>query len=261
MLQNILPAEVTFNLEANMKIEYHEFFSSNLNRTMAFKSYGHSGKPVIVFPSSGGRFYEYEDFKMIDAVKDFINGGKFTFYTVDSVDNESWLAKGKWPGDMARMHNAFDRYIVEEFIAFVKKHSGWDGPMVTTGCSMGGFHSANFYFRHPDVFDTVIALSGIYDIRFFVGNNISDVDVYLNSPVDYLKGMQDSYYLDLYRKGRIIICTGQGNWEEDSIRDTELLGKVLHDKGVPAWIDFWGYDVHHDWPWWRKQIVYFLNSL
>ena len=51
---------------------------------MPFKSYGHSGKPVIVFPSSGGRFYEYEDFKMIEAVKDFINDGKFIFYTVDS---------------------------------------------------------------------------------------------------------------------------------------------------------------------------------
>ena len=243
-----------------MKIEYHEFYSSNLNRVMAFKSYGYGGKPVIVFPSSGGRFYEYEDFRMIEAVQDFINAGRFIFYTLDSVDYESWLAKGKWPGDMARMHNVFDRYVIEEFIPFVKHHSGWQGPMVATGCSMGGYHSANFYFRHPDVFDTVIALSGIYDARFFVGENLSDVDVYLNSPVDYLKGMDDSYYLDLYRKGNIIICTGQGAWEEESIRDTRALAEVLHHKGVPAWIDFWGYDVNHDWPWWRIQMPYFLGN-
>ncbi|MGI6510074.1 MAG: esterase family protein [Erysipelotrichaceae bacterium] len=244
-----------------MKVEYHEFYSSHLNRVMAFKSYGHAGKPVIVFPSSGGRFYEYEDFKMIEAVEDFINDGKFIFYTVDSVDYESWLAKGKWPGDMARMHNVYDKYVIDEFIPFVKHHSGWHGPMVATGCSMGGFHSANFYFRHPDVFDTVIALSGIYDIRFFVGDDISDMGVYLNSPVHYLKEMQDNFYLDLYRKGNIIICTGQGNWEEDSIRDTRELGQVLRSKGVPAWIDFWGYDVHHDWPWWRIQMPYFLGKL
>ena len=56
-----------------MKIEYRQFYSSNLGREMAFKVYGYGGKPVIVFPSSGGRFYEYEDFQMIDAVKDFIN--------------------------------------------------------------------------------------------------------------------------------------------------------------------------------------------
>lgn len=244
-----------------MKVEYHEFFSSNLNRVMPFKSYGHAGKPVVVFPSSGGRFYEYEDFKMIDAVKGFIGSGKFRFYTVDSVDRESWLAEGKWPGEKAEMHNVFDRYIVEEFIPFVKYHSNWNEPMLTTGCSMGGYHSANFYFRHPDVFDSVIALSGIYDARFFVGSDISDLNVYLNSPVHYLKGMEDSHYLDLYRKGRIIICTGQGAWEEDSVRDTGLLGEVLHEKAVPAWIDFWGHDVNHDWPWWRVQIPYFLDRL
>ena len=141
------------------------------------------------------------------------------------------------PGDMARMH-IFDKYIIDEFVPFVRSHSGWNGSMITTGCSMGGFHSANFYFRHPDIFDTVIALSGLYDIRFFVGNDVSDLGVYFNSPVDYLKGMNDSYYLDLYRKGKIIICTGQGNWEEDSIRDTRLLGEVLRSKNVPAWIDF-----------------------
>ncbi|NLW43330.1 MAG: esterase family protein [Tissierellia bacterium] len=244
-----------------MNIEFHEFFSSNLGKVMPFKSYGHSGKPVIVFPSSGGRFYEYEDFLMIDAVKEFIEEGKFRFYTVDSVDNESWLSKGKWPGDMARAHNAYDRYIIEEFIPFVKSNSGWDGPMIATGCSMGGYHSVNFYFRHPDVFDTVIGLSGIYDVRFFVGDDISDIDVYLNSPVEYLKNLNDDFYLNLYRKGKIIICTGQGNWEEDSIRDTKLMEEILHNKNIPAWIDFWGHDVHHDWPWWRIQMPYFLSHL
>lgn len=244
-----------------MKIEFHEFYSSNLNRMMPFKSYGHGGKPVIVFPSSGGRFYEYEDFMMIEAVKNFIEEGKFRFYTVDSIDNESWLNKGKWPGDMARTHNAYDKYVIEEFIPFVKAHSGWDGPMVATGCSMGGYHSVNFYFRHPDVFDTVIGLSGIYDARFFVGDNVSDTDVYLNSPVDYLKNINDEYYLNLYRNGKIIICTGQGNWEEDSIRDTRIMGDILRDKNIPAWIDFWGHDVHHDWPWWRIQMPYFLSHL
>ena len=29
-------------------------------------------------------------------------------------------------------------------------------------------------------------------------------------------------------------------------------------KNIPAWVDFWGYDVAHDWPWWRKQLPYFM---
>lgn len=244
-----------------MKVEYYELYSSNLNRQMAFKSYGHGGKPFIVFPSSGGSFYEYEDFKMIDACKDFIDQGDVCFYTVESVDNESWLSNTAWPGDMAQVHNAFERYIIDEFIPFMKHHSGWQGLLGATGCSMGGYHSANFYFKHPDVFDTLIALSGIYDARFFVDSDIQDTDVYLNSPVDYLRNLTDDYYLNLYRTGNIIICTGQGRWEEDTIRDTRLMDQILKEKNIPAWIDYWGYDVDHDWPWWRIQMPYFLSSL
>ena len=244
-----------------MRIEYHEFYSSSLGRTMAFKSYGHAGKPIIVFPSSGGSFYEYEDFGMIEACSSLIEEGVVRFYTPDSVDQESWLNKGMWPGDMARMHNAYDSYIVNELVPFIWAHSGWQGGLMTTGCSMGGYHSANFYFRHPDVFDSMIALSGLYDARFFVGNNLSDPDVYFNSPVDYLANLNDPKYLEAYRNGNIIICTGQGKWEEDTIRDTKLLKDILDSKGVPAWIDFWGSDVDHDWPWWRVQMPYFLSSL
>lgn len=244
-----------------MNIEYHEFYSEKLNRNMPFKTYGHAGKPIIVFPSSGGRFYEYEDFGMIEACQRFIEAGYVRFYTVDSVDSESWLNKSAWPGDMARRHNDYDSYIIDEFIPFVKDHSGWQGPMVTTGCSMGAYHSTNFYFRHPDVFDTLIALSGIYDARFFVGENTSDTDVYLNSPVDYLRNIENKEYLHLYRNGNIIICTGLGKWEEDTIRDTRAMEEILKSKDIPAWIDYWGKDVDHDWPWWRVQMPYFLKEL
>ncbi|WP_422487034.1 esterase family protein [Gudongella sp. DL1XJH-153] len=244
-----------------MNIEYHEFYSEILGKEMPFKSYGHAGKPIIVFPSSGGRFYEYEDFGMIEACQGFIESGYVRFYAVDSIDNESWLNKHAWAGDMANRHNQYDTYITDELIPFVKEHSGWQGPMIATGCSMGGYHSANFYFRHPDVFDTLIALSGIYDIAFFVGDNVSDTDVYLNSPVDYLSNIEDENYLAAYRNGNIIICTGQGNWEEDSIRDTRAMDTILKSKGIPAWVDYWGQDVNHDWPWWRIQMQYFLKEL
>ncbi len=243
-----------------MNIEYHEFYSEKLNRVMPFKSYGYAGKPIIVFPSSGGSFHEYEDFGMIESCQRFIESGFVRFYAVDSVDSESWLNKGSWPGDMAWRHNQYDSYIIDEFIPFVKDHSGWNEPMITTGCSMGAYHSANFYFRHPDVFDTMIALSGIYDARFFLGD-VSDSEVYLNSPVDYLRNLQDESYLEAYRNGNIIICVGQGNWEEDSIRDTKAVDEILKSKDVPAWVDYWGKVVDHDWPWWRVQMPYFLKEL
>jgi len=59
----------------------------------------------------------------------------------------------------------------------------------------------------------------------------------------------------------MIICAGQGRWEEDTLRDTRLLDTVFAQKGIPAWFDYWGYDVDHDWPAWRIQMPYFLGKL
>ena len=37
--------------------------------------------------------------------------------------------------------------------------------------------------------------------------------------------------------------------------------RLERDMGIDAWIDYWGYDVNHDWPWWYKQMNYFLGRL
>lgn len=36
---------------------------------------------------------------------------------------------------------------------------------------------------------------------------------------------------------------------------------LFEHKAVPAWIDFWGFDVNHDWPWWYRQLRHFLAAL
>ena len=236
------------------------FFSQHLGREMYFREYGHAGKPMVVFPSSGGSFYEYEDFGMIESCRPFIEQGLLRVYTPDSIDQESWMNDMIHPYEKAKRHNAYDRYIVEELAGLIFHETQWKGELMTTGCSLGAYHAVNFLFRHPDVFDTTVALSGIYDIRYFVGQEMN-FDIYVNSPTDYMKNITDPWYLDRYRKSQIIICSGQGAWEEDSIRDTRRLAEILREKQIPAWIDFWGHDVNHDWDWWRIQITYFLNKL
>jgi len=228
---------------------------------MEFKIYGHAGKPVIVFPSSGGRFYEFEDFKMIDAISWFIESGLIQVITPDSIDSETWLNHHQAATERARHHNAYDAYIVEELVPFIRQHCDTERAFTATGCSLGAFHAANIFFRHPDVFDTVIALSGIYDARIHVGEQLSDFDVYTNSPVDYLKNMSDPYYLGLYRQNDIILACGSGAYEDDALRDTQALGHILQDKNIEAWIDVWGSDVNHDWFWWRKMLSYYLGIL
>ena len=134
-----------------MNSEYHSFFSSRIGREMEFKAYGYSGKPVIVFPSSGGKFYEYEDFQMVEACSMFLEQGIIRLYTVDGIDRETWLDSWKSPAERACRHNDYDGYIIDEFVPFVRRHSGYPGGFLATGCSMGGYHSANFFFRHPNL--------------------------------------------------------------------------------------------------------------
>jgi esterase/lipase superfamily enzyme len=73
--------------------------------------------------------------------------------------------------------------------------------------------------------------------------------------------MADPWYLDQYRQSKIVVCVGQGAWEDEMLHDTLELKDILDSKGVPAWIDVWGYDVNHDWPWWHKMLPYFLDKL
>ena len=244
-----------------MQVEYREAYSERLNRMMAFKHYGHAGKVLMLFPTSGGRFYEAEDFGIIDALSLFINTGLIRVITPDSIDAESWLKDGKTAVDKARLHNAYDAYIVEELCPLVRQETRNIDRFMVSGCSMGGYHSANFFFRHPDVFDTLIALSGIYDARIHVGEALHEPDVYFNSPVDYLKNLSDEHYLEAYRNSTIIIACGQGAFEAEVIADTRHLEWILHTKGIPAWVDYWGEDVHHDWVWWRKMMLYYIGKM
>ena len=241
-----------------MHTEYHKWWSPNLGQDMELKVYGHAGRAILVFPSQGGRFHEYEDFGMIEACRGAIDAGKVRFFAVDSVDYQSWVNWGAHPADRARRHEDYDRYIVQEVVPLIRGY-GCDRAL-TTGCSMGAYHSVNFFFRHPDCFDGCIALSGLFRLNHFIGDYM-DNTVYFNTPLAYLPNMNDPWFLDQYRHSQIIICVGQGAWEDGMRVDTAELRRILADKGVPAWIDFWGHDVNHDWPWWRVQMPYFLRQL
>jgi esterase/lipase superfamily enzyme len=228
---------------------------------MELKIYGHYGKPMLVFPAQGGLFYEYEDFKMIDAISGFIEDGKVKVFTVDSLDNQTWANWNAHPADRARSHEDYDRYITQEVTPFIRQHCGGSGQqLIATGVSMGAYHAGNFFFRHPDIFDTVIALSGLFQLRMFVGDYVDD-NVYFNSPLYFLPNLSDPWYLEKYCRSKIIVCVGQGAWEDAMLVDAYALKRILDEKQIPAWIDIWGNDVNHDWPWWRVMMPYFLGKL
>lgn len=228
---------------------------------MELKVYGHCGKPVLVFPAQGGRFYEFEDFGMIESCQALIDSGRVKFFTVDSLDHQSWANWAAHPAERAMRHQAYDQYITREVMPFIRQHCQEETlKALVTGVSMGAYHAANFFFRHPDLFDSVIAISGLYRLNYFIGDYMDDA-VYFNTPLAYLPNLEDPWYLNQYRQSKIVFCAGQGAWEDEMLRDTLEIKRILETKNIPAWVDIWGADVNHDWPWWRKMTPYFLDKI
>ena len=241
-----------------MHVEYHREYSRALGRDMEFKVYGHGGKPVLAVPCQNGRFFDWENFGMIDTLADYLEGGKLHLFTVDTIDAETVSAHGGNPYARVRRHEAWYNYVIEELLPRIRDIHGSGEPLLATGCSMGAYHAANFFFRRPDLFDSVIALSGVYDTQEMYGGYMDEV-VYANDPCVSLAGMPpDHPYLSLFRQCTLIFCVGQGAWEGPLLTGTRRLEGVLRGKGIPAWVDYWGLDVDHDWPWWKKQLRYFL---
>ncbi len=241
--------------------EDQTWFSSHLRQEMTLRTYGYRGKPMLAFPPQDGSFHDFENFGMVEQCRPFIERGLLRLFSVGSVDAQSWTNHTIPPAERANRHEDYDAYIITEVMPFIRKTCNSAArECLTTGCSMGAYHAANFFFRHPECFDGTIAISGVYDLRTFIGDYM-DRHVYFNSPLDYLSQISDRFYLDLYEKSRIIICVGQGAWEDEMLSDTRSLDAILRRMDIPAWVDYWGTDVSHDWPWWRKQLTYFLSEI
>ena len=236
--------------------------SRSLGRDMECKIFGNAGKICLAFPPQNGRYFDFENFGMVEALRPEIETGKLRLVCVDGIDGETWSAKDLPPRERIEKHEAWFRYVLDELVPALKAQDpNAPATLMTTGCSMGGFHAANFFFRAPQVFDVVVSLSGLYHAGFFFGDYMDDL-VYLNSPADSLRNMPAAHpYMALFRRSRMIFCVGQGAWEDELIASTRLLESVLRDKGVPAWVDYWGKDVNHDWDWWRRQIRYFIEKI
>ena len=183
-----------------MQIEHHRWHSPRLNRDMELKVYGHWGKPYIAFPSSRGRYFDFEGMGMVAAVAGFIDAGKIMLYCVDSVDSESWYNYAVPPAERNARHEAYDGYMAQEVVPFIRQHcASPEARVMATGCSMGAYHAVNFFLKHPDLCEGTIALSGLYrlDRHEF---NLGPADlpaVYLNSPISYLPHLTDPWFLEL----------------------------------------------------------------
>src|SRR5689334_15146840 len=191
------------------------WYSPNLNMEMPLVSYGHDGPPLLMFPTAAADYLEYERFYLVDAIKDFIEAGKLRAYSINSVNRWSLLNEQMPPNLKAELLTRYDRYITEEVLPLIRNENEEKfARPITTGASLGAFLAVNEYFKHPDLFRGVVAMSGGYDIRSYL-RGYHDDNVYFNNPLDYLSNLNDEHYLPILRQAdSIYFISGQGAYED-----------------------------------------------
>ena len=232
---------------------HHRWYSRSLNRDMDLLLFGHAGPPMIVFPSSMGAFFEYEDRGMIDAVRDKLEHGGLQLFCVSSVDSESWYNRSVHPRQRVRRHLQYEDYVLGDVVPLIR-HLNHNPGIGVTGCSFGAYHAMIIALRQPYAFTWCVTMSGAFDISQFL-DGYHDEDCYFLNPPAFLPNLSDDYSLDQCRRNKWVLATG----EHDICRAAnESFSALLHAKQVRHSLHVWGGGAKHDWPDWRPMAAAYL---
>lgn len=241
-----------------MKREITSWYSPALSQDMPISVYGHYGFSILLIPTAAADYLEYERFQMMDALAPVLDSGKCKIYSINSINNESWLNNDLYPPHKAIRHNQFNEYVVNEVIPFIKETSSDDTPIYTCGASFGALHAMNLFLRFPDKFNGVISMSGVYNLAEYT-KGFYDDQVYFNSPEHYIQNLNDQWYLEKIRASKHIhLYTGSGDYEDPEA--SRRFSSILNEKQIPHDLGIWGTDIKHDWPTWRMMLPFILEE-
>ncbi len=234
-----------------MNEHYHRWYSPSLNRDMETLAFGTRGYPIMLFPTSMGRFYENKDFKLIDSVAWFVDEGLVKIYCPDGIDSLSWYNRGIHPAQRVANHNWYDQFLVTELLPLMQRETGVHR-IATAGCSFGGYHATNFAFRHPECVKYVFNMGAAFDIKPQLDGYYDD-NVYFNNPPDFLPNAHSPFFNDMF----VVLGTGTHDMCWDA---NEKMAAILRNKGIHHWLDV-RQNAPHDWPAWREMFPHYLSLI
>jgi esterase/lipase superfamily enzyme len=234
-----------------MKREYQKWFSECLHRDMEFLIFGDRGTPVIFFPTRTARFYDYENWRIIDSISDKIKAGLLQVYCMDSNDLESFYCNFRHPSQKIIRHMQYEQYILHEVLPFIHKKN--PNPFViVAGCSLGAYHAINIAFRHPQLFGKVVGMSGRFDLTLQTDkfpdlfNSFTDENIYYHMPSKFIPDLNDDKMISQLKKMEIILAVGK---EDPFRRNNEFLHQQLLNKGIPNSLYLWEGEAHRSRDW------------
>lgn len=232
--------------------EYVKWWSPSLGREMEFLWFGKFGRPLMLFPTSAGKFWENEDMGLAGSLADKVDNGEVQLVLADTVNDESWYNRGVHPAVRAARHVQYDRYLRDELVPYIYNRAQ-RGDLAVYGASFGAYHASNFAARHPDVVSRAICFSGVYDIASFLDGWWDD-NCYFNSPMASIANM-DAEWSGKLSRVEWIIATGEHDTLVQRNRD---FSSLLWGKGVRNYLEIWPGVFGHDWIWWREHLRRFV---
>jgi len=220
--------------------------------------FGHAGARVLVFPTRRGRFYEYENMGLVDALADRLENGLIQLFCVDSVDRESIYNRYITPQDRIRRHQQYEQYILNEVLPYSRLKNPQPF-MISHGCSLGAYHAANIAFRHPQWFGKLVALSGRYDLSVPVAefrslfDDYYNEDIYYNNPNHFLPNLEDNDILNKLRRMQILVAIGAA---DPFLGSNLALNEILYLKNIPHEFYIWDGRAHQADDWYKMVQIY-----
>jgi esterase/lipase superfamily enzyme len=231
--------------------QYHRWYSHNLGTDLEMLVFGDRGYPLILFPTTKGRYFQNKDEGLIESARWFIEQGLVKIYCPDSIDHLTWYNKEVHPAARAYNHMWYDRMLNEELAPWAMHETGVN-KVAVAGCSFGGYHAANFAFKHPDKVSNLFTMGGAFDIKQFTDGFYND-DIFYNNPVDFMPGDNNP---DLWKMNIIL-----GTSEHDMCKDYNItMSNILNAKHINHWLDVRPF-ANHDWPIWREMFPHYLSMI
>lgn len=221
--------------------------------------FGHGGRAVLFFPTRMARFYDYENWGIVEAVQHEINNGDLQLFCVDSIDAESFYNQWAHPAQRINRHLQYEQYILHEVIPLMKiKNNG--NYFEVAGCSMGAYHAANLALKYPHLFKRVVCMSGRYDLTRPVDvfgdlfDGYHNEDIYFNMPRQYVANIHHKHELGAIANVEIILAIGE---TDPFVHDNRELSNVLWNKGINTQLYIWDNYAHRP-RYWRQMVKLYL---
>jgi esterase/lipase superfamily enzyme len=218
---------------------------------MELLRFGDGRTSVVVFPTRAGRFFDYENWGLVDASREALEAGRFSLYCVDSIDAKALHCRHGHPRPRLLRHIAYERYVLDEVLPFVCAKAQTP-PVVTHGCSIGAYHAVNLALRHPEHFSRVVALSGRYDLTKAIGpfddlfGGYYDEDVHFQTPSHFVPNITDQQLLAHLRRLDITLAVGEA---DPFCPNTCDLSDALRSKGIQHRLVIWHGEAHGAQAW------------